>query len=145
MLLPLQQVGLAPQQEIVQRRLRVNVNVNVVFGRPNLQAHQHDPNVEGSIELQRGTRSSVSEFQNGAASKRQSNKPRFTLSTWFMTPRIRDLVSLPYRLYWRTRRDQRGQVRSAVDNSKGVQMRHLPQHCPPPQTARRTSAALRRL
>lgn len=52
MLLPLQQVVLAPPQEIVQRRLRVYVDLDVVFVCPNLQADQQDSDVERSIELQ---------------------------------------------------------------------------------------------
>lgn len=53
-LLPLQQVALAPPQEIVQRRLRVYVDLDVVFVCPHLQADQQDPDVERSIELRRG-------------------------------------------------------------------------------------------
>lgn len=49
---PLQKVALAPQQELVQGRLRVAVNVKVVFVGPDLQAHQDHPDVEGPIQLQ---------------------------------------------------------------------------------------------
>lgn len=49
---PLQKVALAPQQELVQGRLWVAVNVKVVFVGPDLQAHQDHPNVESPIQLQ---------------------------------------------------------------------------------------------
>lgn len=49
---PLQKVVLAPQHEPVQGRLRVAVNVKVVFVGPDLQAHQDHPNVESPIQLQ---------------------------------------------------------------------------------------------
>lgn len=52
MLHPLQEVTLAPQQELVQGRLWVAVNVKVVFVGPDLQAHQHDSNVESPVQLQ---------------------------------------------------------------------------------------------
>lgn len=46
---PLQEIGPAPQQEVVQGRLRVDVNVNEVFVRPHLQAHQQHSHVERSV------------------------------------------------------------------------------------------------
>lgn len=49
---PLQEVTLAPQQELIQGRLWVAVNVKVVFVGPDLQAHQHHSNVETQIQLQ---------------------------------------------------------------------------------------------
>lgn len=52
MLLPLQKISLAPHKEIVQSFLWIEVNVNVVSVRPDLQPHQHDANVQSSIELQ---------------------------------------------------------------------------------------------
>ena len=52
MLRPPQEVGLAPQEEVVQRDLRIDVDADEVFVRPNLQTHQHDSDVQRSIELQ---------------------------------------------------------------------------------------------
>lgn len=49
---PAQEVSPAPQQEVIQGLLRIHINVNVVLVCPDLQAHQHDSNVERSIELQ---------------------------------------------------------------------------------------------
>lgn len=81
MLLPLQQVALAPPQEIVQRRLRVYVDLDVVFVCPHLQADQQDPDVERSIELRRGgTCLSVNRFQEEDASKNGEIKTGLTLS-----------------------------------------------------------------
>lgn len=48
----LQKVVLAPQQELVQGRLWVAVNLKVVLVGPDLQAHQDHPNVESPIQLQ---------------------------------------------------------------------------------------------
>lgn len=98
MLDPLQEVTLAPQQELVQGRLWVAVDVKVVFVGPDLQAHQHDSNVESPIQLQAEEeairRPSLWEVFKTSTSS-------FTLSMWFMAPKIRALVSLPCRLYWR--------------------------------------------
>lgn len=54
MLLSLQEVSLAPQQEPVQGRLRFAVNVKVVVVVPDLQTHQHHSNVESPVHLQVG-------------------------------------------------------------------------------------------
>lgn len=54
MLHPLQEVSLAPQQEPVQGRLRVAVNVKAVVVGPDLQTHQHHSNVESPVHLQVG-------------------------------------------------------------------------------------------
>lgn len=95
---PLQEVGPPPEQEVVQSRLRVDVNVNEVLVRPHLQAHQQDSDIERSIQLsEHEPNVSLATFFNTWAS---TWTHEFTWSMWFMTSKIRGLVWLPYRWHW---------------------------------------------
>lgn len=49
---PLQEVGAAPRQEVVQSGFCSGVDSDVVSVRPNLQTHQNDADVQSAVQLQ---------------------------------------------------------------------------------------------
>lgn len=76
---PEEEVSLAPLQEVVQSRLRIGLNNNVVFVCPDLQAHQHDSNVERSIQLWGGVM--MKQLEQLPQQQPSRNVSSFTLST----------------------------------------------------------------
>lgn len=109
---PLQEISAAPQQEVVQGPLRVDVDVNEVSVRPHLQTHQQDSDIKRSVQLQRHDEFCFSFCW--IFSCRQAKTQLFTWSMWFTTSKIRDLVLLPYWLHWRNRPDKHHQSHVAI-------------------------------
>lgn len=52
MLCSLQEVGLAPHHQVLQSRVWVSIHDDEIFVGPNLQAHQHDADVDEAVQLQ---------------------------------------------------------------------------------------------
>lgn len=139
MLRPRQKAVLAPQQELVQGRLWVAVNDKVVFVGPDLQAHQDHPNVESPIQLQAEEEAVRREGGGGGV----ENVRQFYLVDVIYGAQNASLGLAPVSFVLGGKPQTSA---SASDWSwGGARAGHLPQCCPQPQTAPRTSARLRRV
>lgn len=141
-LLPVQEIGLAPQQEVVQSLIRVPGDVNVVFYRPNLQTHQHNSNVERPIQLQAEEEETLLGLNQ--LPKHVANQDVYLIDVIYSSQNaVFGLASIS-RVLEEKRRQTSGSA-SDRKSSNGVKVTYSPQHCRPPQTARRTSVDLRQV
>lgn len=82
MLRPLQKIDLPPHEEIVQSSLWINVNVDVVSVCPDLQTHQHDVNVQMSIQLQAEEETAFSEWMRWERRRHDSRRTASKTLAW---------------------------------------------------------------